>query len=196
MFSCCSVCLLWFDIMLVVLLLDGSRKSALWSFYDGNSWTEETGAFMHCVNSDTDSAFYLEVHGEPWFYSGYYVETGDEVANSTVYSMVANSVKRYLYKIGDNWIMSGEVGSTTGEAFVEDAAAKTPVEITNRMWHFGNGTGWSVYDVTVIAGDREATVVRKLHLHRKMEVLPAGQTFFQLSNGIAMPSVGTYVHNS
>lgn len=180
----------WAIMPTLVHSLDGNRKPAVWQLFSGERWTHSPEAFFQCINTDVESAFYLNVPGEPWFYSGFFVETGDVVSDSSVYSMVANSVKRYLYKVGNNWILSGVIGSTTGEAYVEDAVAKFPAEITNPLWYFGNGTAWSLHEVTVIAGNREATVVRNLHLHRRISSLPASQSYFEFPNGIAMPSVG------
>lgn len=177
------------------MFIDGGRKHTPWQIYDGNSWTSESAAFMHCVGTPVESAFYLDVHDEPWFYSGFFVETGDthtlsSSSTSKVYSMVANSIRRYLYKIGDNWILSGEIGSTLGDAYVEDAAAQSPADITNPVWNFGNGTGWGLYQVAVISGNADATVMRNLHLHRRLASLPPNQHFFELANGIVMPSIG------
>jgi hypothetical protein len=184
-------------ILVVYISLDGGRKHTPWQLYDGANWGSEPAAFLHCINSDAESAFYLDVKGSPWFFSGFFVETGDSFSSSSssssntlVYSMVANSVRRYLYKVGSTWILSGEIGSTTGDAYVEDAAAQSPADITNPEWHFGNGSSWALFRVAVIAGNRDATVLRNLHLHRRISALPPNQQFFELANGLAMPSIG------
>ena len=171
--------------------IDGGRKHTPWQIYNGKTWNSEPAAFLHCVGTHVESAFYLDVRGEPWFYSGFFVEIGDTPI-SQVYSMVANSIRRYLYKIGNNWILSGEIGSSSGDAYVEDAAANTPAEITNPVWHFGNGSGWGVYEVAVISGNMDATVLRNLHLHRRLSTLPSKQQFYELANGVVMPSVGEH----
>ena len=157
--------------------------------YNSDSWVPETEAFCHCVNTEVESTIYLDVKGAAWEFSGFFVETGDR-PTAQVYSMVANSKRRYLYKVHSNWILSGEIGSTLADAYVEDAAANTPSEITSSLWHFGNGTGWNLYEVFVISGNSDATVMRNLHLHRKITALPPNQNFFELANGVIMPSVG------
>lgn len=179
----------WAIMPTLIHSLDGGRKHTPWQVYDGTTWKSESAAFLHCIGSNAESAFYLDVRGEPWFYSGFFVETGD-TPTAKVYSMVANSVRRYLYKVGNNWILSGEIGSTTGEAYVEDAAAESPAQITNPLWNFGNGTGWALYQVAVISGDEDANVLRNLHLHRRLATLPPKQKFFELANGVVMPSIG------
>jgi hypothetical protein len=134
------------------------------------------------------------VHGEPWFYSGFFVETGDVVGEAPVFSLVGNSIRRYLYKIDSNWIMSQEIGSVIAEAYVEDLIAMSPAAISSRDWHFGEGIKWSTHKVEVISGNRDNTVVRNLHLHRRISSLPPQQKFFELANGIVMPAVGIFYY--
>lgn len=165
------------------------RKQTPWLFYNGVHWGPEPNSYVHCVGAEAESAFYLDVKGMAWGYSGFFVETGDDPL-SQVYSMVANSIRRFIYKVDDKWLLSGEIGSNHAEAYVEDATAKTPNEITNPFWNFGNGSHWNQYEVSIISGDREANVVRNLHLYRRIPFLPPNQKYFELANGIIMPAIG------
>ena len=180
------------NISLYCCVVDGARKPKFWQVHDGNEWHDDNSAILQCVDGDFDSSFYLDVGGKAWGYSGYFVETGDRLPQSShaVYSMVENSVRRYIYKIGNNWILSEEIGSLNGIAFVEDMEASDPSKISSPIWYFGTGESWEPHTVNVIIGDAENNVVANLMLHRRISALPANQYFFELSNGVAMPAIG------
>jgi hypothetical protein len=177
-----------------------SKRS--WSVHNGESWINDLSLHIQCGFTDDnnsifqDSTIYLDAPSNGWQLSGFFVEIAADPTeissyNGPLFSRIGSDGDRqmYLFKMDGKWILGSVPGVMDGVAYVIDDAF-LPSEIRTTEWYFTNGGDWQVGEGHVISSTDEANVHAMLRMHRSIRFIPDGQTTFELSNGLPMPSIG------
>ena len=165
-------------------------------------WVNDPRTFFICIAANgtatVDDTIYLEVHGEAFHHSGFYVRRADST-ESQVYSHIGldGESKKYFYKKGDAWVIGEEVQGLQGLAYVLDRDAARPGDIrSDAVWNFivsEMSADWLPFHSIVLVGDVVENVYSKLWKHRSIKYLPENSYHFVLRNGIPMPALGNFV---
>lgn len=151
--------------------------------------------------SATDDTLYIEVFGEAFQLSGFYVRRGDS-PESRVYSHVGalGQPPLFLFKKDDSWVIGEQVMGLEGLGYVMAPGVMSPADIgEDAVWHFiaaedGAGGGgvseWLPLQTVLLAGDETENLYSKLRRHRSISHLPEHSPHFTLRNGVAMPAIG------
>jgi len=170
-----------------------------WNVFDGNDWVPEYSLQFQCIGHeddsvDPDSTIFLDITGEHWFLSGFFVE----IANSPDSGYLGPLYQRiqspgdallYLFQNEGKWIIGQSPGVADGIAFVNDLATVAK-DIHNTEWYFSHNGDWRQGEGVVVFGDKSRNIYSNLRYRRSIKYVPAGHTTFELRNGLPMPALG------
>lgn len=166
-----------------------------WYVSTNDGWQIDHSFHFQCFKKegdeyDVDNTIFLEVPGFATSLSGFYVQVGS-IDGNVIFSHIRSddSPHRYLYKRGNLWLISEELNSNNGLAFVEDQA-HLPAFITSIDWRFSSNGEWIQYPAAVYSGNKERNIYATLRQTRSLPHLPGNQKYFRLRNEVILPATG------
>jgi hypothetical protein len=180
-----------------------------WHYHDGDAWVGDDSFHLYCADPSNDHSIYFESSQLAPNLAGFYIDrTIDPKVfdGSPVLSLVPvspNEPAAFMYKRDGKWMIGSEIGGESCSAYVDDAEANAPHEISSTEWHFVNPDTKSeftwVFGDAAIYSHRHANpdrdepfdnVFQATLYARSLKFIPQGQTYYALRNGIPMPAVG------
>lgn len=166
-----------------------------WSVSTNDGWKIDHSLHFQCLKKDendygVDNTIFFEVSGFASSLSGFYVQIGSN-DNSPIFSHVRSddSPHRYLYKKDNIWLISEEINSENGVAFIQDSAY-LPAYITSIDWRFSSNGEWHQYPAAVYSGNQDRNIYATLRQTRSIPRLSNNQKYFKLRNEIILPATG------